>query len=79
MPSGIIILRTNQALASVEADPEASLEERLEALTSSLTKKIFEIVSPGLYERERHILALLLWLAQLRAKVSGGQVKFFII
>jgi hypothetical protein len=56
----------------VEADPEASLEERLEALTSSLTKKIFEIVSPGLYERERHILALLLWLAQLRAKVSGG-------
>jgi hypothetical protein len=66
----LYIYGTKQALASVEADLGASLEDRLEALTSSLTKKIFEIVSPGLYEKERHILALLLWLAQLRAKVS---------
>ncbi|CAB3363479.1 Hypothetical predicted protein [Cloeon dipterum] len=55
-----------EALKETRREENASLTVRLSTLKSSLTKKIFDAVSPGLFESDRQILALLLWVAQLR-------------
>jgi len=51
------------------------LAARLESLIAQLTKIVFLEVSPGLFDRHRQILALMLWFAQLKAKVLGNVLQ----
>ncbi|XP_059479374.1 dynein axonemal heavy chain 3-like [Neocloeon triangulifer] len=59
-----------EALKEIRREESQALPARLAALKATLTLKIFEEVSPGLFECDRQILALLLWVAQLQANAE---------
>jgi dynein heavy chain, axonemal len=72
----------SKALEVEKGEEEEPIDDRLQVLSAHLTRKVFEVVSPAVFDQHTPIIAFLLWLAQLEAKVgltTRGALRYFVI